>query len=92
MKEVFGFTVLLAIVLDSDKHGALLGWAVVGSESEDTWRYILGSLSRHINELNDPATIIMSDCDKGLAAAEGAPPHAHHVYCSRTFLQISNQT
>jgi hypothetical protein len=47
-----------------------LAWAVVESENEDSWRYFFKHLVQAIPEIEEKATVFISDCDKGLGAAD----------------------
>ena len=40
------------------------------SENEDSWRYFFKHLIRAIPEIEEEATIFISNCDKGLGAAD----------------------
>jgi hypothetical protein len=56
--------------IDANRNGLVLAWAVVESENEDSWRYFFKHLIRVIPEIEEEATIFISDRDKGLGAAD----------------------
>lgn len=44
---------------------------MVESENKDSWRYFFKNLVRAIPEIEEEATVFISDRDKGLLAADG---------------------
>jgi len=56
--------------INANRNGLVLAWAVVKSENEDSWRYFFKHLIRAIPEIEEEATIFISDRDKGLGAAD----------------------
>ena len=56
--------------INANGNGLVLAWAVVESENEDSWRYFFKHLVRAIPEIEEEATIFISNRDKGLGAAD----------------------
>ena len=69
LKTRWAMVLLLAVGIDGDGKTMPLAWAVVESESTDTWTWFLENLQQCLPQIRT-ATII-SDRDKGLIAAEG---------------------
>ena len=70
LKGRFIRQLLLAVGVDSNGNGLVLAWAVVESENEDSWYYFFKYLVRAIPEIEEEATVFISDRDKGLGAAD----------------------
>ena len=81
MKGVFDQTALLAVAADADNYLVPLAWAIMKSESESSWRYFLSHLKAACPCIGHENTVIMSDRDKGLIAADDGIPRAHRLYC-----------
>jgi len=62
---------LLAIGINANGNALILAWAIVESKNEDSWQYFFTNLIRAILEIEEEATIFISNRDKGLAAIEG---------------------
>ena len=71
----------MAACVDADNHAILLTWAIVEGESENFWRYLLSHLVTAIPQINHPSTIIISDRNKGIDAADDRVTRAHRAYC-----------
>jgi hypothetical protein len=61
---------LLAVGIDSNRNSLVLAWAIIESENEDSWRYFFNHLVRAIPEIEEEATMFISDRDKDLGAAD----------------------
>lgn len=61
---------LLAVGIDANGNTLGLAWAFVESENEDSWRYFFGHLATAISEIVEEATVLVSDRNKRIAAAE----------------------
>lgn len=86
-KECFIQTLLLAIAMDAENQLVVLAWAVVPSESEDSWTWFLQRLVEAYPDLNHPPTVIVSDRERGLlTSVESVVPGATHGYCCRHIL------
>ena len=70
LKGRFIQQLLLAMGINANGNGLVLAWAVVESENEDSWRYFFKHLVRAIPEIEEEATIFISNRDKGLGAAD----------------------
>jgi transposase-like protein len=71
LKGRFIQQLLLAVGIDANGNALILAWAIVESKNEDSWRYFFTNLVRAIPEIEEEATVFISDRDKGLAAVEG---------------------
>ena len=80
-KTQFIQTLLLAVGIDADNHAVLLAWALVESETEDSWRFFLTNLKSTIPTINSSHVTLMSDRDKGLAAASTELPETKRAHC-----------
>ena len=70
LKGRFIQQLLLTVGIDSNGNSLVLAWAIVKSENEDSWRYFFKHLIRAIPEIEEEATVLISDRDKGLEAAD----------------------
>jgi len=70
LKTQFRQTLLFAVGRDLNNQIYLLAWAVVESENEQSWRYFLRHLKIALPAINDLTTVIITDRDKGLQAAQ----------------------
>lgn len=70
LKGRFIQQLLLAVGIDANSNTLILAWAVVESENEDSWRYFFKHLVEAILEISEETCVLISDRDKGIAAAE----------------------
>jgi hypothetical protein len=70
LKGRFIQQLLLAVGIDANGNTLILAWAVVESENEDSWRYFFKHLAKAIPEIVEETCVLISDRDKGIAAAE----------------------
>jgi len=82
-KTHFVQVLLLAVGIDAENHATLLAWAMVESETEESWRYFLVHLRQAIPAVNSVGVTIMSDRDKGLQSADSELPLAFRGYCNQ---------
>ncbi|KAL3696988.1 hypothetical protein R1sor_011064 [Riccia sorocarpa] len=65
----FPCQIFLASVLDGNKEAIILCYAVAHTEDTETWTWFCSKLKESISGIDGENTVIMSDRDKGLAAA-----------------------
>lgn len=70
LKGRFIQQLLLAVGIDANGNTLILAWAIVESENEESWRYFFRHLAASIPDLVEEPTVLISDRDKGIAAAE----------------------
>ena len=70
LKGRFIQQLLLAVGINANGNTLMLAWAVVESENEDSWRYFFKHLAKAIPEIIEETCVLISDRDKGIAAAE----------------------
>ena len=80
-KTQFIQTLLLAVGIDADNHAVLLAWGLVESETQDSWRFFLTDLKSAMPIVNSSHVTLMSNRDKGLAAASTELPETKHAHC-----------
>lgn len=62
----------------------VLAWGLVPTESEATWAYFMSHLQAAIPEVDTNTTTVMSDRDKGFAAAGASTlPNVSRVFCTQ---------
>ncbi|CAD6978236.1 unnamed protein product [Tilletia controversa] len=81
-KNKFNMVLLLAASMDADSNLVILAWALVTTESTDTWEWFLGKLLITFPSLAQSSSTIISDREKGLLAAVRAVlPNTTEEYC-----------
>ncbi|KAE8217669.1 hypothetical protein CF319_g8294 [Tilletia indica] len=81
-KNKFGMVLLLATGMDADSNLIIIAWALVRSESQDTWDWFLRLLLVACPTLSLSSTTIISDRQKGLLnAIENVLPETTEGFC-----------
>ena len=80
-KTKFIQTLLLAVGIDTDYHAVLLTWGLVESKTEDSGGFFLTYLKSAMPIVNSSHVTLMSDRDKGVAAASTELPETKRVHC-----------
>ncbi|KAE8230131.1 hypothetical protein CF326_g4876 [Tilletia indica] len=81
-KNKFNMVLLLAATMDADSNLIILAWALVPSETQDTWDWFLRKLLIALPTLALPSSTIISDRQKGLlAAVREVLPATTEGYC-----------
>jgi len=91
-KTEFIQTLLLAVGIDADNHAVLLAWGLVESETEDSWRFFLTNLRSAMPIVNSSHVTLMSDWDKGLAAASTELPETKRAHCIQDLAENVGKT
>jgi hypothetical protein len=74
-------TLLLAAILDAEDNVIILAFAIVPSESQDSWNFFFQNLKFAV-EVDNIDIVIISDRDKGLEPASTRTiPNATHSHC-----------
>ncbi|KAE8195822.1 hypothetical protein CF335_g5002 [Tilletia laevis] len=81
-KNKFGMVLLLATSMDADSNLVIVAWAMVNTESEETWTWFLRLLLVACPTLGLSTTTIISDRQKGLLnAIETVLPETIEGFC-----------
>ena len=91
-KTQFIQTLLLAVGIDADNHAVLLAWGLVESETEDSWRFSRTNLRSAMPIVNLSHVTLMSDRDKGLAAASTELPETKRAHCIQHLAENVDKT
>ena len=82
----------MAVGIDADNQALLLAWELVESETEDSWRFFLINLKSAMPIVNSSHVTLMSDRDKGLAAANTELPETKRAYCIQHLTENMGKT
>ncbi|XP_025647160.1 uncharacterized protein [Arachis hypogaea] len=83
----YGGVLLIAVAQDGNSNILPIAFAIVESESTESWSFFLTNLRRHVIPQDD--LLVISDRSQAIKAALSAedsgwtPPRAYHVYCIR---------
>jgi hypothetical protein len=55
---------------NTNRNTLIFAWAIVKSENKNSWNYFFRHLAAVILEIMDETTVLVSDRDKGIAAAD----------------------
>ncbi|WCJ39720.1 hypothetical protein M5689_020686 [Euphorbia peplus] len=84
LKGTYGGQLLSAVTIDPNDCIYPIAWAVVTTESIETWTWFLDLLGQDLNLFNDSRLTFMSDRQKGLIrAVHDLFPEAEHRHCVR---------
>ncbi|XP_072078077.1 uncharacterized protein [Arachis hypogaea] len=83
----YGGVLLIAVALDGNSNILPIAFAIVESESTESWSFFLTNLRHHVTPQD--GLLVISDRSQAIKAALGAddsgwhPPRAFHAYCIR---------
>ncbi|XP_057734465.1 uncharacterized protein LOC130949872 [Arachis stenosperma] len=83
----YGGVLLIAVAQDGNSNILPIAFAIVESESTESWSFFLTNLRRHVTPQD--GLLVISDRSQAIKAALGAddigwhPPRAFHAYCIR---------
>lgn len=87
LSSVFGGILLLATTIDADEATIVLAWAIVRTESKETWRFFFELIAQSLKDSYDEEAeglAIISDRQKGLGPAVAEFfPDAWHYWCTQ---------
>ncbi|CAN1142449.1 hypothetical protein LINPERHAP2_LOCUS13091 [Linum perenne] len=84
LRGVPGWQLLSAVGIDANDCMYPIAWAVVESETQDTWEWFVALLGIDLEIRNNSSWTFMSDRQKGLInALNTLYPHAEHRFCVR---------
>ncbi|XP_074352940.1 uncharacterized protein LOC141692100 [Apium graveolens] len=82
LKRPFGGQLLAAVGVDANDGMYPIVWAVVESETTESWKWFIELLSQDLKIQNDAEWTLISDRQKGLInALEEVVPNAEHRFC-----------
>ncbi|XP_072086128.1 uncharacterized protein [Arachis hypogaea] len=84
LKGYFGGQLLSAVGQDANNHFYVIAYAVVDSETKESWKWFLTLLQEDLGDQYIHGWNFISDQQKGLLPAlKEVMPHAHHRNCVR---------
>ncbi|XP_059283088.1 uncharacterized protein LOC132036727 [Lycium ferocissimum] len=93
LKGICKGQLLAAVGKDGNNQMFPIAWAVVGTESKDTWRWFMMILREDLNLGAGSQLVIISDMQKGLiSASEEIFPECEHRMCARHILANWSQS
>lgn len=83
-KVIHNYVLFIATALDANNKGLNLAWGIAPKENMDHWGWFFDNLALSLPNLNTPATIIMSDRQKGLnRAVQTHLPFVTEAFCCK---------
>ncbi|KAL4286720.1 hypothetical protein AHAS_Ahas19G0114400 [Arachis hypogaea] len=84
LKRYYGGQQLTAIGQDANNHIYLIAYAIVTTETKDSWKWFIQLLQEDLGDGTSHGFSFMSDQQKGLIPTlQKVMPGSHHRFCSR---------